>query len=210
MDDLLPEIFYTLWPYLFAVLNTGLAIGASCHVVLTKRDNRSALGWVGIIWLTPILGAFLYFAFGVNRIHRKARRLRKYQQKPATAPVEYSTDEDLRRQLGPDYGGLQRLVQFVDQASKVPLLDGNRLTPLAKGDDAYAAMLSAIDGANKSVSLQTYIFDNDEAGRKFVHALARAKERGVEVRVLIDDVGTRYTWPSVKGHLRGAGIPFDT
>jgi cardiolipin synthase len=156
MDDLHPGIFYTVWPYLFAVLNMGLAIVASCHVVLTKRDHRSALGWVGVIWLTPILGAFLYVMFGVNRIHRKARRLMKYQQKPALPPREYSTDEDLHRELGSDYDRLSRLVQFVDKTSRVPLLDGNRLTPLAKGDDAYAEMLSAIEAAIQSVSLQPY------------------------------------------------------
>jgi cardiolipin synthase A/B len=210
VDLVLPDIFYTLWPYLVAVINTGLAIAASCHVVLTKRDNRSALGWVGIIWLTPFVGWFLYMMFGVNRIHRKARRLMKYPQKLALSPREYSTEEDLHRELGPDYDRLGRLVQFVNKTSHFPLLDGNRLTPLAKGDEAYGEMLAAIDSASKSVSLQTYIFDNDEAGRNFVHALARAKDRGVEVRVLIDDVGTRYTWPSIKGHLRGAGIPFDT
>jgi cardiolipin synthase len=197
---------YTAW----AIINTGLAIWASCHVVLTKRDNRSALGWVGIIWLTPICGPLIYLVFGVNRIHRKARKLMRYQEKPATPPLEYCTDEDLHRELGDDYDRLSPLVSYVDKSTSVPLLDGNRLTPLAKGDEAYGEMLAAIDGANKSVSLQTYIFDNDEAGRKFVHALSSAKDRGVEVRVLIDDVGTRYTWPSIKGHLRGAGIPFDT
>jgi len=190
----LPPIFYTIWPYLAAVIDTALAIGASCHVVLTKRDNRSALGWVGIIWLTPFFGTFLYVMFGVNRIHRKARRLMKSPEKCATVPLEYCTDEDLHRELGADYDRLSRLVKFMDKANRVPLLDGNRLTPLAKGDDAYAEMLAAIEGAKNSVSLQTYIFDNDAAGLKFVHALACAKDRGVEVRVLIDDVGTRYTF----------------
>ena len=206
----LPDTPYAAFLFVGAILNTGLAIWAACHVVLTKRDNRSALGWVGIIWLTPFVGPLLYLMFGVNRIHRKARRLMKGPEKPSPIPQEFCTDEDLHRELGPDYDRLSRLVQFVDKASSTQLLDGNRLTPLPKGDDAYAVMLAAIEGANKSVSLQTYIFDNDEAGRKFVHALAAAKDRGVEVRVLIDDVGTRYTWPSIKGHLRGAGIPFDT
>ena len=206
----LPDTVYAAWLFVGGLLNTALAVWASCHVVLTKRDNRSALGWVGIIWLTPFFGPLLYLMFGVNRIHRKARRLMKGAEKAATVPQEYCTDEDLHRELGPDYDHLSRLVQFVDKASSAPLLDGNRLTPLAMGDDAYAAMLAAIEGATSSVSLQTYIFDNDEAGRMFVHVLQAAKDRGVEVRVLIDDVGTRYTWPSIKGHLRGAGIKFDT
>ncbi len=66
MNNVLAYI-YSAW----AVINTGLALWASCHVVLTKRDNRSALGWVGIIWLTPLFGPLIYLVFGVNRIHRK-------------------------------------------------------------------------------------------------------------------------------------------
>lgn len=206
----LPDTPYAALLFVGALCNTGFALWAACHVVLTKRDNRSALGWVGIIWLTPFFGPLLYLMFGVNRLHRKAQRLMKGPDKSSSVPQEYCTDEDLHRELEGDYGQLSRLVQFVNQASSAPLLDGNRLTPLATGDEAYAEMLKAIETAKTSVNLQTYIFDNDEAGRMFVRALAGAKDRGVEVRVLIDDVGTRYTWPSIKGHLRGADIKFDT
>jgi cardiolipin synthase len=102
------------------------------------------------------------------------------------------------------------LADFVGRVTGSPLLDGNAITPLTSGDEAYRQMLAAIDSAEKTVSLATYIFDNDTAGDMFVEALQRAVSRGVEVRVLIDDVGTRYTWPSIKGKLRDASIPFDT
>ena len=69
-------------------------------------------------------------------------------------------------------------------------------------------MLAAIESAKKSVSLSTYIFDNDASGQKFVAALARAVKRGVEVRVLIDAAGTRYSWPPITWQLRHAKIPF--
>jgi cardiolipin synthase len=68
-------------------------------------------------------------------------------------------------------------------------------------------MLDAISKAQRTIALSTYIFDNDAAGKLFVDALAAARQRGVEVRVLIDDVGARYTFPSVRGSLRAAGIP---
>ncbi|MCI0359702.1 MAG: phospholipase D-like domain-containing protein, partial [Planctomycetaceae bacterium] len=67
-------------------------------------------------------------------------------------------------------------------------------------------MLAAIDSAQHSVALQTYIFDNDPVGRQFADALGRAHERGCLVRVLIDDVGARYTWPSIKHTLRKHGV----
>jgi cardiolipin synthase len=63
-------------------------------------------------------------------------------------------------------------------------------------------MLAAIESAQKSISLCSYIFDNDPSGRKFVVALGRAVKRGVEVRVLIDSAGARYSFPSILHKLR--------
>jgi cardiolipin synthase len=70
-------------------------------------------------------------------------------------------------------------------------------------------MCRAIDGAQHSVLLETYIFDNDDVGRLFVKSLAGAVQRGVSVRVLIDAVGARYSVPSILGHLRAAKITTD-
>ena len=68
-------------------------------------------------------------------------------------------------------------------------------------------MVRAIDEATRSVTLSTYIFNNDRAGKLFVDALGRAVGRGVEVRVLVDGIGKRYSWPSVVGPLKRAGVP---
>ena len=68
-------------------------------------------------------------------------------------------------------------------------------------------MLAAIDAAQQSVALSTYIFDNDRAGALFADALERAVKRGVEVRVIIDAVGARYTFPSIVSRLQHAGVP---
>jgi len=68
-------------------------------------------------------------------------------------------------------------------------------------------MLAAIEDAKISISMATYIFDNDRSGNQFVEGLARAVARGVQVRVLIDDAGARYSWPSIVGKLKRAGVP---
>ena len=67
-------------------------------------------------------------------------------------------------------------------------------------------MLEAIRQARRSVSLMTYIFDRDEAGLEFAQALGEAVQRGLEVRVLIDGMGTRYSWPSILPVLRRLGV----
>lgn len=209
MIDTLVTWSLTLWPYVLFALHTAMMLVASGHAVLTKRDARSAIGWVGLVWLAPIIGSLLYFAFGINRLRRKARLLRGSRSYVASAMVRVSVAEEvLHRFLGEDGTHLAPLVKYVSRLTHMPLLEGNRIIPLPTGREAYDQMLAAIDQAQQSVGLMTYIFDNDAAGALFVEALGRAVDRGVRVRVLIDDVGSRYTFPSIKRTLRRRGIPF--
>jgi cardiolipin synthase len=68
-------------------------------------------------------------------------------------------------------------------------------------------MLQAIDEARTSVALASYIFHADGIGENFVNALIRARQRGVAVRVLIDDVSCRFSLHSPAKPLRRAGVP---
>jgi cardiolipin synthase len=87
-----------------------------------------------------------------------------------------------------------------------PLTAGNRVQPLVNGDEAFPAMLAAIESAQISISVVSYIFDNDASGREFADALGRAAKRGVAVRVLIDAAGTRYSWPPITHRLKRVGV----
>jgi cardiolipin synthase len=195
------------WQWLVAGLGVVLAILASGHAVLYKRDTRAAIAWAGFVWLLPLVGPVLYFMFAVNRVRRRASSLRsnlaRYRAhtiKPEGAPA------DLHRHLPRHTGHLQMLARLVEKVVQRPLLAGNRVEPLINGDEAYPAMIAAIRGARHSVSLRTYIFDRDEIGLSFSQALGEATRRGVEVRVLIDAAGTRYSWPTILHALRHEGV----
>jgi cardiolipin synthase len=191
-----------LWPTIAAVLHTVIAILASSHAVLTKEEPRAAIGWVGLIWLSPFLGAFLYYVLGINRIRRKAVAIKAAPGETPPTPQARggprASDEALR--------DMAHLVLLGDQVEGKPLLAGNAVSPLVDGDAAYPAMLAAIEGARTSIALASYIFDNDDAGAEFAAALGRAVQRGVEVRVLIDATGVRYSWPTIVRPLKHAGV----
>ena len=186
------------WHVGFAGLALLLALGASGHAVLYKRDSRAAIAWVGFVWLVPVLGPALYFVFGINRLRRRATELRgdlEHYQAHAAQPA--CSPEELHRHLPGHSGHLIMLARLVGGVVEKPLLPGNRVEPLVNGDEAYPAMLDAIRQAQHTVSLLTYIFDRDEAGLAFARELGAAVRRGVEVRVLIDATGARYSWPSI-------------
>ncbi len=190
------------WPHLAAGFDLLAAALASVHVLLHKRDTRAATIWISIVWTLPVLGSVLYLALGVNRIRRRAVRLGV--RKTYTRPVPDDLGE-------PEHAGaehLKHIARVVSRFTTQPLTSGNRIDPLVNGDTAFPAMLTAIDAAEKSVSLCSYIFDNDPSGMKFIAALQRAVGRGVAVRVLVDAAGTRYSWPPITWKLRHARIPF--
>lgn len=198
--------FEQVWPWVVGVLGGVLAVVAASHAILNKRDVRAAIGWAGLIIVNPFLGAIAYWVFGINRIHRLANRLgptRSAEQPavPAPAPPD---DRALASQLGPHMLTLSRTIGRISQK---PLVGENAVTPLVQGDQAYPQMLAAIESAQYSVVLATYIFDNDAAGQMFLEALGQAVERGVEVRVLIDGVGRRYSRPPMTRLLRRRGVP---
>jgi cardiolipin synthase len=98
-------------------------------------------------------------------------------------------------------------MRLTDALASNQLTTGNSVTPLVNGDAAYPEMLRAIEGAERSIGIETYIFKNDDVGREFIAALERAVARGVEVRVLVDGVGQIYSWPRIISALRAADIP---
>lgn len=202
------EVLEAIWPHVAGALTLLISILASAHAVLFKRDVRSAAGWFGLIWLVPLVGAVLYILLGINRIQRRAGALLAERQRMEVtqSPVALAAPTlDATIDAGDDH--LYDLVRVVDRVTPNPLTRGNLIEPLIDGDGAYPAMLDAIESATRSVTLCTYIFDNDQAGHAFKEALVRARERGVEVRVLIDSVGSRYSFPPMTRVLRRAGIP---
>ncbi|MDY6941825.1 MAG: cardiolipin synthase [Pseudomonadota bacterium] len=194
------------WYSLFALFITVLAVLLSAHIVLVKREPRAALLWVTVLWLVPFLGAILYLLFGVNRIRRRAYALNRPRLQHLAGTVD-TDPRELRLALGRGYEHLLALRNLGDRVTNSPLLPGNAITLLVDGDEAFPEMLKAISQATKNITLSTYIFGNDRIGQGFVKALVAAMNRGVEVRVLIDAAGERYSWPSIVGVLQKAGIP---
>jgi len=69
-------------------------------------------------------------------------------------------------------------------------VEGNQVRLLRDGSRAYPEMLAAIEGAKRQILLEMYWFGSDNIGRRFADALGRAAERGVEVAIIYDAVGS--------------------
>lgn len=195
-------------PQMGAAVSLALSLGASIHAILHKRDTRAAIGWAALAWLVPFFGPLLYALLGLNRIRRKAVALRRPGDvfSERRGPKAVGSPLSAGGYAGPEVQALADLATLVRRVTTRQLLPGNRIVPLVDGDQAYPAMLDAIGAAERTIGLCSYIFDYDRWGERFVDALVAAHDRGVEVRVLLDAVGARYSARATDRVLRRHGV----
>lgn len=185
---------------ILAMLHIVVAATGTTHILVNKSDVRSAIGWIGLIWLSPFAGAAIYSAFGINRVARRASRISRDPGSNIQF-ADHSTFDTTRLDAG-----IRPIADVGSQITELPLTQGNRVSMLQGGAQAYPEMLSSIANARCSIALTTYIFRLDEVGSEFVTALIAARKRGVAVRVLVDGIGSGYFFSPVVRQLRSARI----
>ena len=126
----------------------------------TLNKHRKPVFWVG--FSLAIVGLVLYLA-----------------QDPATVRVE-----------SPVAAADARFPDYVASLLGAPVHEGDAYSVLHNGDETYPAMLAAIGHAKSRVNFETYVFSDGEIADRFVEALARAAQRGVFVRIVLDPIGS--------------------
>ena len=99
----------------------------------------------------------------------------------------------------------RRFTDYVASLVGAPVERGDEYTVLHNGDETFPAILAAIEGAKSRINFETYVYKDGEIGDRVVDALARAAERGVTVRVLIDPIGSLMV-PKNRDRLTKAGV----
>jgi cardiolipin synthase len=180
-------------------LGLVIALAVTMHVLLTDREVKTATAWIGLAWFSPFLGGVAYVLLGINRVQRRALRLRGGSRDPEGRSRQMPVPSD-------QASNLDLLSHGVAVITGRPSEPGNLIEMLRNGDEAYPAMLEAIEGARDSIGLCSYIMRDDVIGQRFVAALQQAKDRGVQVRVIVDGIGGGWLTSPAFWHLRRAGV----
>ena len=179
------------------LLFIALQVFVTAHILCHKDDVKSSIGWIGLVWLTPIVGSIFYIVFGINRIRRRALALRN--KGPDIFTVTGKTEQEIEKEIPRPFLQLLRLGYKV-HPQRFAL--GNHAKPFVNGDAAYPEMCKLIAGAKKEVLMQSYIFNNDRAGQLFLDAFKQAVKNGAKVKVLVDGVGLNYSKPTIAAALK--------
>jgi len=167
---------------LFTLLGFLLALVILLRVLREQRQPSSIIAWGGLIVLIPFLGVPLYLLFGGRKLKKRIRAKGK-----------------LGAESHPELNG--RLV--VHQHFQV---DEGESRFCTDGQKAYANLCHGIEGAQRQIHLMTYILSADTVGKHVMGLLIRKAREGVQVRLLVDALGSFWLRGKWLKQLRLAGV----
>lgn len=162
-------------------------------VLIRKRQPASAIAWILSIILLPYLGTLLFLIIGVPRIDRKLRKKLFQRSRFVRQFIQTTADKGHHElmasivQQARRWQGVDRLATIV---GAVQVSEGNDTAIYHEGNHAFEDKLEAIRSARHHVHAEYYILRADEAGRAFVKALCERASEGLQVRLIVDAVGS--------------------
>ncbi|WP_046869632.1 cardiolipin synthase [Microvirga massiliensis] len=174
-------------------------------IIPFRRSPEAAKGWLLFGFFLPWPAAALYLLIG-RPDYPKWRRL-QFAKLPSVLRGEVSRVRELEARQEPDLPhNLAQAARLIQKLGHFPALNGNGAELLSQYEATLDRIVADIDAATSHVHLLFYIFSYDTSGKKIIAALARAVDRGVVCRVLIDALGS-HAWASrVTQALTDAGV----
>ena len=121
--------------------------------------------------------------------------------------TDTSTTDAARERQAPELDDRQhRIRRTLESLTGIAFTEGNQLTVLRNGDRIFPAMLRAIEEAERSVDLMTYVYWKGDIATRFADTLSAAARRGVRVRLLIDAVGGLQIEKGLVNRMDEAGV----
>jgi cardiolipin synthase len=202
-------------PLLIFFLNLLLLVGTLGWILMTKTDATSAVAWCLLVIFLPLVGAVVFYLLGYQHIHRPLKRKRRHKQlyrlvfppqKGADSAVLAPAGTPRQKQEGMvNVPFLEQMARLADHFGAYPLRLGNAIEFYEEGAPAYEAMLKAIAGAKHHIHLETFIFQPDGSGERFLQALTAKACEGVQVRLLYDAFGSHRMWRKKLQDLKSKG-----
>jgi cardiolipin synthase len=173
------------------------------HAIMNSRTPQAAIGWTLGLVLLPYLSIPFYLVFGQSRFSGYSLAgqgiVEGLDKIKHTAKVRMEPHRCHFREAFED------LTRLCERLSGLPTSKGNSLELLIDGEQTFDAIFRSMRGAKESIVAQFYIIHDDELGRAFQQELLAARERGVEVYVLYDGIGSKHIPAAYVDKLRRAG-----
>jgi cardiolipin synthase A/B len=161
--------FHLVVTQLVSIITVVMTTVLIAQVVVQHRAPGTTLAWLLAIILIPYVGVPLYLVFGSHKLRRRGGKSQLYAPRPVT--TERGTIAGMLCSFGAP-----------------PPRPGNEVVMHATGEEAYAAVIDALEAAARTIHVSTLILGDDPVGHEILAVLERKVRAGVEVRLLLDSL----------------------
>lgn len=190
--------------WIYFVVYTIYAITILGTIVIIITENRNpvkSLAWVLVLTFLPIVGLIFYLFFGQNFKAKKMvsrrvkRKLRKRDYHSIVNIDNLPLSEESKQEI--------RLCHSLCSA---PYYSGNKVKIYTTGAEKFEQYLKDLETAQSYIHIQYYIFEDDKLGNRVKETLLKCARKGIQIRVLYDDVGCWSVKKAFFQEMRDAGI----
>ncbi|WP_202962857.1 cardiolipin synthase [Tumebacillus flagellatus] len=177
-------------------------------IFLENRNPEKTVAWMIVLIVLPVVGFMLYLVFGRNarksKLFHHKHIIDNQLKKMLREQTHRVTEEDVLHHGGETRE--QRLVRLLLNSAYSPLTTNNRVRVLTDGASKFEELFHALEQAEHHIHFEYYIFKEDEIGRDIQRLLIQKARRGVEVRVLLDGLGSRQISRDFLDDLSSGGV----
>ncbi|MFA6057188.1 MAG: cardiolipin synthase [Taibaiella sp.] len=202
------ELFLKHYPTISLVFIILLSVFTIVRIIMDTNNSAKTMAYILLVFLFPIGGAVIYFAFGVNYRRRKLFSKKIILNEDLFTKIEDQLSEASLEALNEGHEnikGNEDLIRLLLKDSKAPL-SYNKVKLLINGEEKFAAVLQALESAELFIHMEYYIFDDDEIGNKIINLLKVKAQQGVTVRFIYDDFGSHGLADDTIATMKDAGI----
>ena len=169
-------------------------VAAIAAIILERRNPAASAAWVTVIFMLPVAGIVLFFLLSQNISARKLYKLSEFE--------EMKIDSSLKNQINEIKNGTYRfsteegklwqdMIHLNQLYGRAYYSQNNSVEFITDGRQMFDTMMQDIMSARETINIMFFIVKNDETGRQFIDALTQKAREGVEVRLLLDSMGSR-------------------
>lgn len=178
-------------------------------IIFLERKNPSAtLAWIMILFLIPGAGIIFYFLLSQNIARQKIFRMTKYEEAIINASLNEQINAIRHGEFAftnPESKKWQDMIRLHQTFSESFFTQDNKISILTDGRHKFDSLIRDIKAAKQTINVMYFIVKNDSMGRLLIDTLVQKAKEGVEVRLLIDAIGSKQISKKMLEPLREAG-----
>ena len=175
-------------------------------IFIERKDPTTTWAWLLILMLIPGIGFIIYLLLGQNLSRQKIFREKKIIDKTRAAGLEEMQEiRGIKKELQDEYSDL--ILMNYNHCGAI-YTTGNEVKIYISGEKKFQDLIKDIRAAKKFIHIEYYIFRFDDLGKAIINELKEKVDEGIEVRLLVDGMGSKSLKQKEIRYIKSLGIKF--